>query len=370
MPAEQLPMQEVPDRYDYWKRLAFLGSLVLAIIIMTLSWWITPADDRFVATLYPTFALLFSTMFVLMLSGRFPQRALEGVTYLLMAVFILARLAWHYHAPGSLDERLLVLAGGHYWAVGVIIVASFLAFDRYSGLLAGTLILLAAVLIAMSGIAVELRDGGVSAQVISYLARIHLFLMALLLSTAIMTLAREQHRRTQIRAEILDRWANTDSLTGVSNRRAADRMLRNRLAEAERYNRKLSVILLDVDHFKTINDQQGHACGDAVLRGLVRRLEDCLRESDCLARWGGEEFLIIMPETEAGAAAEVAGRCQAALSALPIEGQTISATFGVAGYRSGDSIEALVGRADRALYAGKKEGRNRVLVGGEVMAHA
>ena len=370
MPAEQPSMQEPLDRYDYWKRVAFLGSLLLAIIIMALSWWITPADDRFVARTYPPFVLIFSIMFVLMLSSRFPQQTMEGVTYLLMAAFILARLAWHYHAPGSLDDRLLLLAGGHYWAVGVIIVASFIAFERYSGLLAGALILVIALLIALSGIALELRDGGVSAQVISYLARIHLFLLALLLATAIMTLAREQHRRTQIRAEILDRWANTDSLTGVANRRAADRMLRTRLTEAERYDRKLSVILLDVDHFKTINDRQGHACGDAVLQGLARRLETCLRETDCLARWGGEEFLIIMPEIDARAAAEVAIRCQAALSATEIEDQTISATFGVAGFQSGDSIEALVGRADRALYAGKKDGRNRVLIDGETTAYA
>lgn len=120
--------------------------------------------------------------------------------------------------------------------------------------------------------------------------------------------------------------------------------------------------MLDVDHFKAINDAQGHLKWDAVLKALSVRLQQCLRETDVLARWGGEEFLIVAPETELDGAQRLAERCLGTVTGSPVADTALSATFGVTGVKAGDDVESLVGRADTALYEGKSAGRNRVLV--------
>jgi diguanylate cyclase (GGDEF)-like protein len=126
------------------------------------------------------------------------------------------------------------------------------------------------------------------------------------------------------------------------------------------------VVLSDIDHFKRFNDTHGHACGDHVLREAAGTLRATVREQDMLARWGGEEFIMLLPETDAPSAALTADRSREAVAATSYahEGQAlhVSMTFGVSEFRSGMSLEECVRDADRALYEGKAAGRNRVTV--------
>jgi diguanylate cyclase (GGDEF)-like protein len=177
-------------------------------------------------------------------------------------------------------------------------------------------------------------------------------------------------RLSALRAELaarnaeLEALARTDTLTGLANRRHADDMLRATVAGARRHDRTLSVALLDIDRFKSVNDRYGHAAGDTVLREVAKRLTAHLREEDLAARWGGEEFLLLMPDTDDGVTA--CERLRKAIADDPIllpDGTplNVTASFGTAQWAPGEDPEALVARADKALYAAKESGRNRVV---------
>lgn len=157
----------------------------------------------------------------------------------------------------------------------------------------------------------------------------------------------------------------TDPLTGVHNRRSVLHML-DRLLDA---GRPLTLALVDLDHFKQINDRFGHQAGDRVLQAAATALRACLRDSDAIGRFGGEEFLLLLPDTDEADARQVLERCRRELAtvthAVPGQEQTITATFGMASMRRGDvvSATALITAADRALYEAKAAGRNRLMQG-------
>ena len=167
--------------------------------------------------------------------------------------------------------------------------------------------------------------------------------------------------------EQTERLATTDGLTGLLNRRTFNAQLQSRLREAQRYKRPLSLLLLDIDHFKKVNDTHGHPAGDAVLRGVASVAQAQARESDLVARYGGEEMALVLPETDARGALAIAERIRAAVAAAqhPTEQGSLRVTLsvGVATWPgSGDDPEALLESADKALYRAKQGGRNRVEV--------
>ncbi len=162
-------------------------------------------------------------------------------------------------------------------------------------------------------------------------------------------------------ARNLDFRAKTDPLTGLYNRRKFNRELATEILRAQRYKTPLSLVLYDVDHFKTINDTLGHPVGDRVLIALSRFVSARIRNSDVLARWGGEEFVILTPACTGPVACQLAGNLKDAIAALTIdEVGTVTCSFGVAQYEDGDTADTLIERADEALYRAKINGRNRV----------
>ncbi|WP_440997012.1 diguanylate cyclase [Arhodomonas sp. SL1] len=349
------------QRLEAGKRRVYGFALGFGVIIVVLSWLMRHPGDAFIAYLYPIFALVLAAMLPLLWWPRMPLRLLEGLMLGTLAAMVLARLAWHFHFSAPIDEQLLVLVGGHYWAVGALIVASFVVLDHKRGLLAGTVIVLVSALIAVAGVAGEWRVGEVSQESTFYLLRVHLFLGLLLVLTSAATAMRDELQRALLRADILDEWANTDMPTGLANRRAADRFLNQEVAAARRYRRPLSVLSLDIDHFKKVNDAYGHGTGDAVIEGVARRLEASVREPDLVARWGGEEFLIVAPEIPLDDAKRMAERCRRAIEEQPVAGVEVTVTIGVAELQPGEGIDAMLSRADAMLYEGKRTGRNRVV---------
>lgn len=166
--------------------------------------------------------------------------------------------------------------------------------------------------------------------------------------------------------EELTRQARVDELTGVHNRRFFMARAESELRRAVRYGKPLSLLMLDVDHFKQINDSHGHKVGDAALQTLTATCQSALRDIDVLGRLGGEEFAVLLPETDLGLALTVAERLRAAVARAPLPLEDggpvqLSASFGVASMLGADdNLDALLGRADRALYAAKDSGRNAV----------
>ncbi|WP_041453672.1 diguanylate cyclase [Anaeromyxobacter dehalogenans] len=179
----------------------------------------------------------------------------------------------------------------------------------------------------------------------------------------------DQLRETQRR---LREQTLTDDLTGLKNRRAFDERLQEEFRRAHRYSDPVSLIMIDLDHFKLVNDRYGHPFGDLVLRGASEQLRASTRDPDICARYGGEEFAVILPKTHLSGALAVAERIWKELSARsypvpagsaePDTAIQVTASMGIAFYPSKDigSPEALVRYADEALYQAKKAGRNTI----------
>ena len=159
--------------------------------------------------------------------------------------------------------------------------------------------------------------------------------------------------------------AATDDLTELYNRRYFNECLTAALSAARRHTFPLSMIMIDLDHFKSVNDTYGHSTGDVILKKFSDLLREIIRTEDVAARWGGEEFIVLLPHTASDAAAALAERIRAAFEqqsdgAIKIG---LSASFGVVQSLESDDADTLIRRADAALYQAKREGRNRVVLG-------
>ena len=164
--------------------------------------------------------------------------------------------------------------------------------------------------------------------------------------------------------EVIEKLARTDSLTLLANRRGLEEAIAHERDRAERTGEPLSVVALDLDRFKRVNDGWGHAVGDRLLSAVGEALRAGVRPYDVAARMGGEEFLLVLPATRRERAAEVAERLRARVAQLVVEGlpERVTSSAGVAEHARGETTEALLERADAALYEAKRLGRDRVVV--------
>ncbi len=200
---------------------------------------------------------------------------------------------------------------------------------------------------------------------IPWAALVALTAAGLALIVLVARLARQRTRLTELNGE-LARLAAVDSLTGLRNRRAIEQHLHDALSAARRHQLPLSLLLVDVDHFKTINDRLGHRVGDAVLAHTAQVLDRALRAEDAIGRWGGEEFLVVLPGADEDGAVRATERLREALAARQPEealahGLPVTVTIGVAEWRD-EEMSELVSRADGALYGGKAAGRDTARV--------
>ena len=165
----------------------------------------------------------------------------------------------------------------------------------------------------------------------------------------------------QKQKKTLEQLATRDTLTGVLNRAKFDRIAEQSIEIANRYNRELSILMLDLDHFKNINDEFGHSMGDEILIIISGLLSASHRKSDTLFRWGGEEFIILAPETGRNTAVELAERILSIINEQTYPKEIhMTISIGVAVHEPGDSVDTLLNKADKALYAAKDKGRNRL----------
>ncbi len=186
-------------------------------------------------------------------------------------------------------------------------------------------------------------------------------LICLVVTLAVLLLLNRMLRGYQRRIQAL---ATVDSLTGLPNRRGFDLLAAHAVHEANRDTQPLSALLLDLDHFKQLNDSHGHLAGDEVLKGFAQVLENSLRQSDVICRWGGEEFIVLLRNSDSTHATQVAEKIRQHTEQQPFTfaGQAIrvTASIGQTGLQADDTLQSLIARADRALYRAKQAGRNRV----------
>ncbi len=195
-----------------------------------------------------------------------------------------------------------------------------------------------------------------------------MFVATGIFASFILALALEHAARYGFQLELkLEEQAHIDPLTGIANRRRLEDRAREEVERARRFNRPLSLMIMDLDAFKSINDRHGHPFGDKVLRNLADLGSRTLRQTDLFARVGGEEFVVLMPETTTETAAAIADRLRVALAATPVvDGDVaVAATVSIGIATHGPdaaTMEELMARADRALYTAKTGGRDRVVV--------
>ncbi len=202
------------------------------------------------------------------------------------------------------------------------------------------------------------------------------FLMLAIMLPAVSALAaqlgRLRERLVRQKAELaealslISQLATRDDLTGLANRRHMLDLMNKERQRSMRSGAPFCLALVDLDHFKRINDRHGHAAGDDVLRAFAREASATIRASDALARWGGEEFVLMLPDTRAALARQglerLRQRCASGLTA-GAAGERVTVSIGVAEHRAGETVEQTLERADRALYEAKAQGRDRVVVG-------
>lgn len=184
------------------------------------------------------------------------------------------------------------------------------------------------------------------------------FLLLAYLASIYMRLVMKAERELRI-------LATTDPLTQLLNRRSLMEVAEYEVVRRKRHAAPLAFVLADIDHFKSINDQHGHAAGDAVLQAVSHTLRQALREQDSVARWGGEEFLVLMPDASLDVAKSVAERLRKQISTIEVPyAETrikVSMTFGVSSHHDDEPVDAPINRADAALYRGKVAGRDQVV---------
>lgn len=213
----------------------------------------------------------------------------------------------------------------------------------------------------------DIRDVEVmmkTAQGREFMAEIAAIKMDYAGQSAVLVALNDISARKEMEAELF-RQASTDALTSLANRRHFMNLAEQEVRRAHRFGRPLTIMMLDLDHFKKINDTYGHGIGDSVLRETSRRAGESLRQSDVMGRLGGEEFAVLLPETDMRAARDVAERLRQHLAEQPImadhTGISCTVSIGLAALAKDDSsIDHVLERADHALYRAKKQGRNRV----------
>jgi two-component system cell cycle response regulator len=180
----------------------------------------------------------------------------------------------------------------------------------------------------------------------------------------LMSRVRINARSFQLRKR-LEYLAVTDGLTGLFNHRHSFERLEKEIHRSKRYGHPLSVIMMDIDDFKRVNDEYGHRAGDRVLQAMGQKIQSLIRASDIAGRYGGEEFMIVLPETVLENAVKAGEKIRTAISAKRLDGvqKPITVSLGVTQYKEGESAEALVNRADALLYRAKMNGKNRVEYG-------
>ena len=337
------PLENLRSRVTLWLLPMGAGAALLAWLFSVLSRSMNAVD----AVLLLPLALGFLSLEVYLLRNPGQIRRVWQIGLGFIAVYKIASVFYEtgfslYAHPESLSPALL-------WFPMVYLMA-FVLLGRRQALYFSTVYLSAGVLAGIVGLVFSppLQFTAINAAM--------QFVMSNL--TYMMLLYIFAHLRRHYAQ--MHQMAHTDSLTGLVNRRAMGNRLEGELERAKRYDRPFALILGDIDHFKTVNDGHGHAVGDQVLREVAARLSAQLRTGDQIARWGGEEFLVLAPETDLNQAHALSQRLFDAIAASPVAGLEISLSIGVACYRRGDSIAVLLSRADEAMYRAKVAGRARI----------
>lgn len=343
------------------KRAVYVAFLVLGAAGALLSFSVNlarEAADPSVAVVTAVAVTVLSALAAIVRARRLPLVAFEWLVLATASLLLLAALVYALQvAPAGPGVPVGVLAT-LYW-VPIVFAFAFIAFDVRTATYVSSALALATLALALpAGLArssVGLVD---EAFVVVQAVGAYLVIIA---GLRFFTELHGPAPTVEIGARSLDELAHTDALTGLANRRQAEVLMGRELLRAERYGRAFSVLMLDLDRFDRLNAKFGRRAGDDVLSDVARRLTGLVRGSDTVCRWGGEEFVVLAPETDVADAVHLAEAIRDHLARHALgNGHRLTVSAGVAAFRRGDRTPDLIARADAALYLAKRSGRNLV----------
>lgn len=343
------------------RRRAYLTGLLVGTPTVPVIWYVRGPDDVFMQVTYPLLTIFLVVVTLGLWQRWLPVRTAERVMLVSVGAFYVVRLAVAVHTAEDLAGVTGELTESTFWNINLLFIFAYLAFETRRAVQVCLSVYAMVVLVLAARLVPDVLAGVHVAEAVTYL-RVVTFLGAGIALLYGLAHVKDQLARVRATADEMTELAHTDLLTQLANRRRLEDVLDARLLDAKRYQRTLSVLLLDIDAFKQINDRYGHLTGDRVLQETATILEPELRANDVLGRWGGEEFLVVAPETPSSPAEQIAERCRTVISDHRFTGidHAVTVSIGVATYQPGDHARDLVKRADDALYAAKRGGRNRV----------
>lgn len=320
------------------------------------SWW-----QEGVNALSVIFSVLAAFNFVILVASRRRQRLLLDIApYLYIGLLLFGWLyAFYIIYPSRLSEQLVLVT---VLCLPPLYTQFFHRFPGPQALLQAGGVIGAFLLLNLPHALLTLTDTGLlDGPLFSLLfAGSQGLLLSFVASAAWL-----EGELTQVKQDAawFQRLAHHDALTGLPNRRQVEVALSTALAQSSRTGTPCSVLMIDIDHFKRLNDRFGHPVGDEVLQHIAHRLREQLRAGNTLGRWGGEEFVVVAPQTELHEAQQLGERLRHAVRSEPAVGEhMLTVSIGMTAYRPGDTPETIVARADRALYRAKQGGRDRLEV--------
>ncbi|MBS2023754.1 MAG: GGDEF domain-containing protein [Deltaproteobacteria bacterium] len=336
------------------KRTALLIIFALSWLSSAAGWTIMELNGLSGPALRGVFGLnivFHPCMFAAVWFRLLPARVVDVICVAFAAIVCAGCLVLRLYFPalgGNLDLQALYL-----WIPVIYVFAFTLMGHRAS------LKLSLAILIVFVAITLPHLVSGRDLPLTNFTVQLHMVSSLLIVALYFFSSYQHKFQLAQLTADELARLANSDELTKLANRRRMTEVIEAELARFARYGHEFALILIDVDHFKAVNDRLGHAVGDEVLVALGQRLGEQLRDVDMLGRWGGEEFLVVLPETGFDNALKKATALCAHVAAGPLAGQAVTISCGLSKLGKGDTLDALLRRADAALYVAKNGGRNR-----------
>ena len=340
---------------DNLERLVLMTIMALSLVSSGAGWALMESRGLSSTVLRLVFGLnlvFHPVMFVCTWRRLLPLRIVEISCLLFASGICGACMALRLYSPtygASIDIQPLYL-----W-IPVIYVFAFALTGHQSGLKLSLRIFALFVAISLPYLLLHFDQ-----PYSNFTIQMHLVSSVLIAALYFFSSYQHRFRIAQLTVDELAHLANTDALTKLANRRRMAEAIESELVRFARYGHTFSIILIDIDHFKTVNDRFGHAVGDKTLVALAARAMDVLRDVDMLGRWGGEEFVVILLETGFEQALNKADALCRHVAATPLISElSLSVSCGVTSVVAGDNADSLLRRADVALYAAKDGGRNR-----------
>ena len=362
-----VPMQESEDSYVRVAVLIMLSLTLFASISATLIHWLGPVHRLMDLIVPPFSAVIFAGLIIALMLRPWWLQAIVRVSLAFGALMLIAP-AWLYTLQAASTPALRLIdilpPVGSLFVILLTMVMIFVPGRRAFMVALLCWLLIALPVLTYLALHTDEMWTPRGMDLLMAYGPVSILVVVLLPMQRGLTNTIERMASERVRMEIM---LHRDPVTGIHNRRLGERVLRDLLNGA----RPAGLIMLDLDHFKAVNDTHGHPVGDLVLQAVAERCKSLLRPDECISRWGGEEFLVLVPGIDAAGLHTVAERLQLAVAQLSVAPvPQVTASFGATMLDRADNFETALQRVDLALYAAKEQGGNRVVMVGAAPAAA